>query len=182
MKKVILSAICFILTFAAFAQNRTLPAVNFNGETYNLAYSVQDSGGSWLNEYLRGGDGDLNNYTKLIGVRYYENSPLSPMDIAKTTAANVVKKYSWAKYSLLENKKTGEVMLDFFMYEGGVVEFNIFKLGKYNGSAVSLQYVQRWYKDEGYETFKKTFPQLRPKLVEVMAATPIPAPQKIIKK
>jgi hypothetical protein len=182
MKKVVLSAICFILTLAAFAQNRTLQAVNFDGETYNLAYSVQDSGGSWLNEYLRGGDGDLNNYEKLIGVRYYENSKLSHMDIAKATAANVVKKYPWAKYSLLENKNTGEILLDFFIWEGDIVEFNAFKLGMYKGYPVSLQFVRRWYKDEGMELFKKTFKELRPRLVNVMAGTPIPDPQKVIKK
>jgi len=182
--KILLSALfCLLVFVAAFAQDKaqTPASVKFADEEYFLVYSVQSANGQWLNEYLRKNDNNLNNYSKLIAVRYYEGSGLSPDQIALNMASNLEKKHK-TKADLSKNSKTGAVTMTFMLASGEVTEINYFKLAQYKGHTISLQFVRRY---NTAESFKKDYEQLSQDLDKwnaALAATPIPVPIKTIKK
>jgi len=162
------------------------PTVNFEGEKYTLGYSVRDNAGMWLNEYFRKGDANFESWIKLIGVYYYQDMNITPMQVARSMANNLQTTNPAAKYSLTQDSKTGDIMLDFFTWTpgNGVIEFNVFKISKFEGNTISLQFARRWY-DDGtgahQQEFADSIKTLRPLWLEELRRMPIPAPVKTVK-
>lgn len=124
---------------------------------------------------------NLNNYSKLIAVRYYEGSGLSPDQIALSMASNLERQHK-TKSDLSKNSKTGVVTMTFMIASGEVTEINYFKFAQYKEDTISLQFVRKY---NTTTSFEKDYAQLSQNLDvwnAALAATPIPAPIRVIKK
>ena len=181
MKKLVITLLLCVAALPSVFGQKTetakTPSLVFSGETYYLAYSVQGDG-MWLNEYLKPGD-TLEKWTDMLALRDYGQSELTPKQAAASVARNLAATNPQARYAIIENEKTGEVIIDFFTWAGSTMEFNVFKFSKVNGVLKSYQFAHREYDDMEK---MKAFLSDKQSWVNKMASAAIPKTQKVIKK
>jgi hypothetical protein len=142
-------------------------AVQFDGETLTLAYEGEQSGDT-IKEFLPAGQ-KLDSWTKLAAIREYAGLD-DPLALAAQTVKQLKKDYPLSPSSIIQNPKTGEVIVDFVVWpeDASFVEFNIFKYQKRpDGGLITQQYALRAYRDQ--EGFLKGLRPVRERLVELMA-------------
>jgi hypothetical protein len=142
--------------------------VQFDGETLTLAYEGEQSGDT-IKEFLPAGQ-KLDSWTKLAAIRQYAGLD-DPLALAAQTIKQLKKDYPLSPSSIIQNPKTGEVIVDFVVWpeDASFVEFNIFKYRRRPGGGLTTeQYALRSYRDQ--EGFLKGLRPVRARLVELMAA------------
>ena len=150
MKKYILIMVCLMAILGvAWAAGQSHPgkskSITFNGKTFYLSYSVNDSSvGQWLNEYLPTGS-NFNNYTDMFAVRFYENSKSTPRQLAASMVAIYTKQYPGVKSVLSVDEETGDGFVSYIMIEGNILEHNTYRTTTKDRTLISLQYVHRKY-------------------------------------
>jgi hypothetical protein len=166
---------CFsVLTYAQGMK----PELSFDNETYYLKYSeISPMSDGYRNEYLRK-DETPDSWEQMIAVYHFPNLD-SPLEAAKDLAIALKQANPDTKFKLLENTKTGETILDFFVVskeEPVKHEYNIFRYSKKEGlnGLVAYQFSYRTYGPEALTTFKKAFKKNRPKWVNLIAKAKIP--------
>jgi hypothetical protein len=145
-------------------------SVQLDGDTLVLAYEGEADGDS-IKEYIPA-DENLESWTKLAAVREFEKLN-DPKGFADEMVKQLEAKDPPARYELLENDKTGEVILDFIVWpaDASFVEFNIFKYQKQDGGGlVSYQYALRAYGDEMEKFLTGMDADRRAKLIAEMVA------------
>ena len=152
MKKIvfILLGILLICTaaWAGGGKKQTAAAViTFDGQKFYLQYSAGNQQ-EWLNEYLPDGQ-DFNTYTNMLTVRSYDGVEATPMQIATAIAQNFAQNYPGIKYSLSQNKETGDGAVSFIIATDTIYECNVFRVTSQGGHPVALQYVYRVYPPQG---------------------------------
>lgn len=142
-------------------------SVTFDGHT--LVFASQDkNAGESLREYIPAGE-KLESWTRLASIREYPN-----LDDPKAVVANLIKlmkqQYPQARHAVMENKETGEVLVDFVVWppDESFVEFNVFKYSRRDGGGlVAQQYALRNYEDP--KGFMRGLRPVRERLVKLMA-------------
>lgn len=150
-------------------RGQTAPAVEsvvFDGQTLVLASQKKNASES-LKEYIPPRE-KLESWTTLASIREY-TSQNDPMLLAKTMAEMLKKQNPDAQSAILQNQKTGDVMIDFVTWpaDSAFVEFNVFKFTKREGGGiVAQQYAIREYKQQS--EFLKNLKALREKVIQAM--------------
>jgi hypothetical protein len=143
-------------------------SVRFDDEEFVLAWQGSNDGES-TKEYLPVGE-DLESWKKLAAIREYPE--LDDPSAAVAAFAKILKeKYPQSPSSIIENPKTGDVIIDFVVWpaDGSFVEFNIFKYSKQAGGGLRAeQYALREYDET--EEFLRGLRPVRERLVELMAS------------
>ncbi len=142
--------------------------VQFNGETLGLAFEGEDPGAT-IKEYLPAGE-KLDRWTRLAAIRSFSSLD-DPVAYATATIKELKQKYPQSPSAVIENPKTGVVVLDFVVWpeDASFVEFNVFRYEKRpGGGLVSQQYAMRAYGDQA-EPFLLGLREVRERLVEKMA-------------
>lgn len=160
---------CLVLPAAA---DEPSPAadeqVHFDGETLELAFEGEDTDAA-IKEFLPAGE-KLERWTRLAAIRRFNNLD-DPVAYATATIKELKEKYPQSPSSVIENPKTGVVVLDFVVWpeDGSFVEFNVFRYEKRpGGGLVSQQYAVRAYGDK-QEPFLLGLRDVRERLVAHMA-------------
>jgi hypothetical protein len=141
-------------------------SVQFDGNVLVLAWEGGNPG-ERIKEYIPNGQ-TLETWTKLASIRRYDHLD-DPQALAGGLLKQLKKNYPLSPSSIIENPKTGEVIVDFIVWpeDGAFVEFNVFKYGKdEQGKVVAQQYALRAY--ENQEEFLKRLRPERERLVELM--------------
>lgn len=112
--------------------------ISFKQKEYFLSWSSHPSENYYKHEYLPKGE-SAEDYHQMIMLEVALGD-LVPLDIAKGKANGIEDRKSkdaMANYTLSENKKTGEVLLDFILSEGTgdktIVEWNSYRYKSYVG-------------------------------------------------
>lgn len=169
-----LGLVLFMLSMAAVrAEDQS---VEFAGDTYHLDYHDRakhpdGSAGDGIAEFTLEGE-TVNDWTKLFAYHIYPGVADNPQLAAETLGKTVKENNKDANYSLTQDAKSGEAMVDFLTWAPGsdVMEFNVFKYAKAGDGQglIALQYAQRFKtKDIPVEEFRK----LRERMVDEMART-----------
>jgi hypothetical protein len=171
------SAFGLMLLLAAAVSARAEDQVaDFAGETYHLDYHDRakhpdGSSGDGVAEFTLEGE-TVNDWTKLFAYHIYPEVPDNPQLAAETLGKTVKENNKNANYSLTQDAKSGDAIVDFLTWAPGsdVMEFNVFKYAKAgDGSGlIALQYAQRFKtKDIPVEEFRK----VRQRMVDEMSHT-----------
>ncbi len=168
-----LSSLCFLLlvfpTLVSADENTgAKESVRFDGQTLVLAATGTNPGES-VREFIPAGE-NLKSWTKLASIRKYPQLD-DPRAVAENLVRSLKKQYPGAQSALIQNPKSGEVIVDFVVWppDNAFVEFNIFKYSKAaNGGLIAQQYAMRGYGDAGSALLQGLKP-VRQRLLEQMA-------------
>ena len=120
----------------------TKQTMEFDGETYTLAFSNKLPSGVLTDKYLRAGE-SVRQWEKMITIQY--NPALAdPVKAAVDLGAVLESQYPQAEYSIRRFEEKSEAMLYFLVWSGKdqpVAEFNIYRYLKY-GNAPGLMVYQ----------------------------------------
>ena len=158
-----------VLGTAAFSEEpaeKKKEVIHFDGQTLALAWEAENPNEK-VKEYIPDGE-KLDTWKKLASIREYPKTN-DPKALAANLLQTLKKQNPNAPSSMIENPKTGEVMLDFITFppDSSFVEFNIFKyFPKPGGGVVVQQYALREYKD--ITTFLKGLKPERLRLLDLM--------------
>ena len=179
MKKIFLILVLMFYSQIAFCMGSDKNySIHFNGQKYNLLYSVksQDFGG-YLNEYYKQGE-TYNIWSEMVAVHHFPNA-YSPIDRIRD-----FKDYLSSMQvpsSLTFDDKNNSAMIDFIIITSNkmpvVLEFNIFKYGKSKKcGSVAVQYVKRYAATTTMqiEEIKKEFEKNRKPLIKKVKNFKIP--------
>ncbi len=147
-------------------------------ETLELAYQGADDNAA-IKEYIPKGQ-KLENWTKLAAVRV-QTVIDDPEAYAEGMIEELKKENPDAQYELLNNEKTGEVILDFTVWapDKSVVEFNVFQYRKHaGGGLVSHQYALRAYGDDAKDFVASLDEEKRVELIAAVVGTDWPTIEK----
>lgn len=147
---------------------RKVETIQFDGQTLELAFEGNDPGAT-IKEFIPAGE-KLDAWTKLAAIREFDNLD-DPVAYGVATVEELKKKYPLSPSSLIENPKTGSVIVDFVVWpeDAAFAEFNVFLYEKRaGGGLISQQYALRAYGDNA-EEFLKNLRPLRERLVELMS-------------
>jgi len=151
----------------AASKSAAKATVMFDGVAMVQAAEGDTPGEHWR-EFIPAGE-DLKSWTRLASIREYPK-----LDDPKTVAGNLVRalrrQNPQAGSAILENKKTGEIIVDFITWpdDHKFVEFNLFRYGRHpNGGVIVQQYALRRY--ENTSGFLAAFKSERQRLVNMMA-------------
>ena len=179
MRKILVLLFVFSLSISIAISKEKDYSLNFNGERYDLLYSVKDPEfGGYLNEYYKHGE-TYNIWSEMVAVHHFPNA-YSPIDRIKD-----FKDYLAALHvpsSLTFDDKNNSAMIDFIMITTNkmpvVLEFNIFKYEKSKKcGSVAVQYVKRYSATTTMqiEGIKKDFEKNRKILLKKVKSFNIPA-------
>ena len=135
MKRLLASFTLLILATLTYAQNTkkyfSIDSVQFENETYFLAWSSFSDNGYYKHEYLRTGDYLDKGFNKMILIEVLQGN-LTPEDLAIKKAKEIEKRKKTdhvANYQIIDNPETGEYVIDFLISdrEGDLYEFNIYR-------------------------------------------------------
>ena len=144
-------------------------SISFDGLTLVLAYEGSNPG-SKIKEFIPDGE-TLEHWTHLAGIFEYPDLH-DPLALVQEVDKLLKEKNPLARSAILENEKTGDVIIDFITWpeDGSFVEFNVFKYFKNGNKGVTAwQYAVREYKDQ--IPFLEELRPLRERLVAEMAET-----------
>ena len=163
-----------VVALAAFAANvhalDTLAgarALTFDGKRLVHAAEGRTPAEAWR-EFVPPGE-KLERWTKLASVREYP-SHRDPKALAGELVRALKQRYPGAPFSLIENKSTGEVIVDFVAWpdDRAFTEFNLFRYGTRDaGGVVAQQYALRVYGDAA--EFLRRLKAERLRLLDIMA-------------
>jgi hypothetical protein len=142
-------------------------AVSFDGRKLVQAAQGGTAVERWR-EFLPEGD-KLDRWTRLASIREYPTHA-DPKALALALQATLKRNQPSAPSSFIENKATGEVIVDFIAWppDRAFTEFNLFRYGKRDGGGVvAQQYAIRVYGDA--TTFLRGLKAERVRLLNAMA-------------
>jgi len=167
---IVLLILLGLLGFAGAEDPATLPkeVLHFDGYTLLLA-SQETNPTESVKEYLLAPE-KLDSWTKLAAIHDYPKFN-DPVTAAQNQIRALHERDPRARSSMIQNPKTGEVIVDFVSVSGNdFVEFDIFKYAKKpGGGVVAEQYALRNYKD--IAGFLRALQPLRPRLLDLMTTT-----------
>ncbi|MEK6714420.1 MAG: RDD family protein [Nitrospirota bacterium] len=103
--------------------------VSFDNEDYDLAYFVPKTPatGGYFKEYCRKGE-NLDSWKKLITVQHLPENT-DALQMAQMVGDQVQKSTPGAKYQIIKNDETGEVIIDFFVWseQEQLIEFTVLR-------------------------------------------------------
>lgn len=175
-----LAGLLFVaLGFQGFAEaGKSKQEIAFDGERYVLQYAkLAPLSGGYLNEYIRDGE-TVHNYTKMIGLHHYPMVE-DPLTFARLVVVSVMKSNPKAKYSIVRNDKTGEVVVDFLTWakkgKQVIVEFNIFRFRKFPARKGLLGY-QFVFRNDGsrFEEYQRELLKNKTRWVRLVMAAEYP--------
>ncbi|MBK9980955.1 MAG: hypothetical protein IPP15_00785 [Saprospiraceae bacterium] len=136
--------------------------ISFNQKEYLLSWSSHPSAEYFKHEYLPKGE-NPDHYDQMIMLEVALGN-MVPMDIAKGKANGIEGRKSadaMAAYTISENQKTGEVLLDFMLSEGTgdamIVEWNSYRYKSYTGASGQKGIMLFALSKRGYGAQGKTF-------------------------
>ncbi len=144
------------------------PSVEFDGQTFYLAYDGEDDDAS-IREFLPQGQ-QLDSWTQIASIRTFEKID-DPSAFAIASLQQLKRDYPQSPSYLYDNPGAGIVTLDFVVWpaDESFVEFNVFRYEKQdNGGIVAQQYALRAYGDDT-EPFLKELGDHRSRIVALMA-------------
>lgn len=180
----LLAVLCGGAAWAVHVQADQEEAVTFDGQKYYLQYSMGSSQ-EWLNEYLPKG-ADFKSYKYMFTARAYDGVSATPQQIGSAIIANLQKTRPGATYSFFPGNGT-DAGLHFMMFQGNILEFNLFRITMQNGHPLALQFVYREYvnKQNADEVAKLMSATLNKKLSawskEIMSM-PVPSINRTVKQ
>ena len=169
----------------AFAQSDTLGVpgpVSFMGEDYNLSWTSQPSDAYFKQAYTPA-DQTPETFTDMILIEAVVGD-LTPMAAAATQIQSIEArkpKDPVVNYEIIENKASGEVMLDFVISDLSadpiVVEWNAYRyMPLAEGDGVALFGIsRRGYGEDGARTFLGGLGEVRGEVIKELAAYSTPA-------
>ena len=143
-------------------------SLHFDGQVLVLAFEGNDSGAT-IREFIPAGE-TLDSWTRLAAIREFDNLD-DPAAYGVATVEELKKKYPLSPSSLIENPRTGGVIVDFVVWpeDASFAEFNVFLYEKRpGGGLISQQYALRAYGADA-EPFLKNLRPVRERLVERLA-------------
>ena len=165
---VVLACVLNVVRAESPESPRTVETIQFDGQTLQLAFEGNDPGAT-IKEFVPAGE-KLDSWTKLAAIREFDDLN-DPVAYGVATVAELKKKYPLSPSSLIENPKTGGVIVDFVVWPEDALfaEFNVFMYEKRaGGGLISQQYALRAYGDDS-KAFLKNLRPVRERLVELMA-------------
>jgi hypothetical protein len=130
-----LSILAALVATVALARADT-PTVEFGGEHFTLNFedqATQEDGsrGDGLAEFTLPGE-TVEDWSKLFAYHAYPEMGDDPMAAVQMVGKVVTETNKDANYAIVENKKTGEAIIDFLTWtpESDVMEFNVFKYAR----------------------------------------------------
>ena len=176
MKKIFVLLLLLIINISSVLAKDY--SVNFNGEKFNLLFSIKNKDfGGYLNEYYKKGE-TYNIWTELIAVHHFPNA-YSPIDRIRD-----FKEYLGSMKvpsSLTFDDKKNQAMIDFIIISDSnmpiVLEFNIFKYEKSKKcGSIAIQYAKRYSATTTMqiEAIKKDIEKNRNKLIKKLKNFEIP--------
>jgi hypothetical protein len=172
---------------AAVAENATerlsVPGpISFHGESFSLSWASHPYPHYYKQEYLPAGQ-DSEHYTAMVLL----DANIEQSDVRAAAAATVdmlqKRKASdpLANFSEIENRKTGEIIVDFIMSspDGGIVEWNAYRYAPWTGEGGKAGVVlfgisRRAYGDDA-TAFLAGLKAARPADIDALASAPMPA-------
>ncbi len=141
-----LSAIAAAAVLAAFGAHAEEP-VSFGGEVYTVAHRDVREEGNSLVELVRDGDA-IESWQKLVAFHRFPDLKGTPKEAAHGLAAMLTQRDPSARFAMIENPTTGEVIIDFLTGEPSseLVEFNVFKYARHPSGKgiVAFQFAERF--------------------------------------
>jgi hypothetical protein len=170
----LITAAAFVICLVGIARSEEPTAemkesVTFDGRTLVLAFEGSNPD-STIKEFVSKGE-TLESWTHLAGIFEYPDLH-DPLALVREVDKLLKEKNPLARSAILENEKTGDVIIDFITWpeDGSFVEFNVFKYHKTGNDGVTAwQYAVREYKDQ--IPFLEELRPLRERLVAEMAET-----------
>jgi hypothetical protein len=165
---VVLACVLNVVRAESPESPRAVETIQFDGQTLQLAFEGNDPGAT-IKEFVPAGE-KLDSWTKLAAIREFDDLD-DPVAYGVATVAELKKKYPLSPSSLIENPKTGSVIVDFVVWpdDASFAEFNVFLYEKRaGGGLISQQYALRAYNDDA-EEFLKNLRPVRERLVDQMA-------------
>lgn len=139
-----LLALLTVATAGAMAEQATIA---FGGERFVRAHQDIRGNGQQLVEFVRDGE-TLQTWQKLVGVHRFPAAGGDPKPMVGSLVRVMRQRYPDARYKILENASTGEVMIDFLVSAPGseVVELNVFKYARHESGRglIAIQFAQRF--------------------------------------
>lgn len=139
--------LCVLPSAALWAQSSVF---RFDGEDYAQQFVGAPSNGDRLVEFVRPTE-SLNNWTRLVGLRYQQMPFLNndPVAAALQLEKVVMKANPQARTSVMSNEAKTDATIDFLTWTDGqdIMEFNVFRYVKSpdGRGLVSLQVAQRFH-------------------------------------
>jgi len=159
--------------------------LDFDGTSYDLAWSSHPSPAYYKQEYLPAGQGSAN-YTSMLIVELVDSAASVASAVKAQTRMLTARKATdpLVNFALIQNPKTGEVLLDFVI--GGstrrtpIAEWNAYRYTPYRGtngqSGVMLFAIsRRAYGDSDIKSFLGGLKQARPAVIDKLARMQLPA-------
>lgn len=179
MKKILsLLLIFFISAASAYAKDKNVHSIKYNGNTYYLMYSVgnKESGG-YLNEYYKLGE-NYYNWSEMVAIHSFPNV-YSPVDQIRMFKDYLTEKN--CQSTITFDDKKGSALIDFVMINNknipNILEFNVFKYQKIQKEGtVAIQYTKRYTATTALqvEAAKKDFAKGRKNALDEVKAYKIP--------
>jgi hypothetical protein len=142
----ILRAVAAAAVLAASGAHADEP-VSFGGEDYAVAHRDVREVGNSLVELVRDGDA-IESWQKLVAFHRFPDLKGTPKEAAHGLAAMLRQRDPSARFAMIENPTTGEVIIDFMTGEesSDVVEFNVFKYARHpsGNGIVAFQFAERF--------------------------------------
>ncbi len=160
----------------------TSNSFNFNGKTYSLAWSAHPSDTYYKQEYLTANE-NVKKYNEMVILEVVVGD-ISAKDASSSKAKELEARKAIdpvANYEIIENKKTGEYMLDFVLSEGAITEWNVYRyqMQKLSGGQKCLvltTFSKRAYEGSTPSTkdFLTNLSADRKVLIDAMSKTAVP--------
>jgi hypothetical protein len=183
----VVGALALACSVAARAENTaerlSVPGpLSFHGETFQLAWASHPYPHYYKQEYLPAGQ-NSERYTAMLlldanmgsdDVRALEKQTVAMLEQRKATDALV-------HYSEIQNRKTGEIILDFIMGsdDGDIVEWNAYRYAPWKGAGgktgVVLFGISRRAYGNDASVFLAALKATRPADLDALAAAAMPA-------
>jgi hypothetical protein len=158
--------------------------IDFDGTSYALAWSSHPSPAYYKQEYLPPGQGPAS-YASMVMVELITGGASVASAVAGQTRMLNARKATdpLVNFSLLQNQKTGEVVLDFIMSGGTsqrIVEWNAYRYAPYRtsgseGGVLLFAISHRAYGDDDARAFLRDLKDKRPATIGALARLPLPA-------